>query len=183
MDFVQILTKITTSHQSDSDLMDAFEVFDREEKGFFRLHELEEALNEMPGSELMTENELADILQLADPDGDGHVSFEGLCEVNLDPDMRRKCSPPPPITNPSELLVEVCYRVLDVLTEMDLEFSKLGRGWQWEIPGEGRPNEDGTHYYSIKSGVGSRKVGLSCLYIKKGRDLPHSRIFATDDIS
>lgn len=95
MDFVQILTKITTSHQSDSDLMDAFEVFDREEKGFFRLHELEEALNEMPGSELMTENELADILQLADPDGDGHVSFEGLCEVNLDPDMRRKCSPPP----------------------------------------------------------------------------------------
>ncbi|KAL9971400.1 hypothetical protein ACROYT_G023920 [Oculina patagonica] len=76
MDFIQILTKITTSHQSDSDLKDAFEVFDREEKGFFRLHELEEALNEMPGSELMTESELADILQLADPDGDGHVSFE-----------------------------------------------------------------------------------------------------------
>lgn len=79
MDFVQILTKITSSHQSDSDLKDAFEVFDREEKGFFRLHELEEALKEMPGSDLMTEIELAEILQLADPDGDGHVSFEGLC--------------------------------------------------------------------------------------------------------
>lgn len=90
MDFIQILTKITSSHQSDSDLKDAFEVFDREEKGFFRLYELEEALKEMPGLELMTESELADILQLADPDGDGHVSFEGLCKDRLNLDTAKK---------------------------------------------------------------------------------------------
>ena len=77
LDFIQMLTKITSSHQSDSDLMNAFEVFDREEKGFFRLYELEDALNKMPGSEHLTESEFADILQLADPDGDGHVNFEG----------------------------------------------------------------------------------------------------------
>ena len=84
VDFVQILTKVTASHQSDSDLMNAFEVFDREEKGFFRLHELEDALNIMPGADDITEYELADILRLADPDGDRHVNFEGLCEVNED---------------------------------------------------------------------------------------------------
>lgn len=77
LDFIPIITKISSFHQSDSDLMDAFEVFDREEKGFFRLHELEDALKKMPGSEGMTEDELVDILQLADPDGDGHVIFEG----------------------------------------------------------------------------------------------------------
>lgn len=83
LDFIPIITKISSFHQSDSDLMDAFEVFDREEKGFFRLHELEDALKKMPGSEGMTEDELADILQLADPDGDGHVIFEEFQNLML----------------------------------------------------------------------------------------------------
>jgi len=77
MDFIQILTKIKSSHQSDSDLLEAFEVFDREEKGFFRLDELENALTKIPGSDLVTESELEELLQLADPDGDGQVNFEG----------------------------------------------------------------------------------------------------------
>ena len=81
MDFIQILMKIKSSHQKDSDLLEAFEVFDREEKGFFRLHELEKALTQLPGSDIITESELAEILQLADPDGDGHVNFEGLFEA------------------------------------------------------------------------------------------------------
>jgi len=76
LDFVQIITRITSSKQSDSDLMNAFEVFDREEKGFFQLYELEQALNRMPGSHLADQSEIADILALADPDGDGHVSFQ-----------------------------------------------------------------------------------------------------------
>ena len=74
-------------------MLEAFEAFDREEKGFFRLHELEDALTKMPGSDLITECELTEILQLADPDGDGHVKFEGLCEVienMLAPDTRRR---------------------------------------------------------------------------------------------
>jgi len=83
MDFVQILTKIKSSHQSDSDLLEAFEVFDREEKGFFRLHELEDTLTKIPGSDLITESELAEILQLADPDGDGHVNFEEFKDLIL----------------------------------------------------------------------------------------------------
>ena len=81
MDFIQILMKIKSSHQDDSDLLEAFEVFDREKKGFFRLHELEDTFNKILGSDL-TECELAGILQLADSDGDGRVNFEGLCEGN-----------------------------------------------------------------------------------------------------
>lgn len=77
MDFVQVLTKIKSAHQDDNDLLGAFEVFDREDKGFFRLRELEDALAKIPGSDLVTECELAEVLQLADPDGDGQVKFEG----------------------------------------------------------------------------------------------------------
>lgn len=78
LDFIEMITKISSLHRSDSDLTNAFEVFDREEKGFFRLPELQDALKKMPGSEGLTEDELADILQLADPDGDGNVSFEAF---------------------------------------------------------------------------------------------------------
>ena len=60
-------------------MMTAFEVFDREEKGFFKLYELEEALKGMPGSQHVEESEIAGILELADPDGDGHVNFQGIC--------------------------------------------------------------------------------------------------------
>ena len=93
MDFIQILMKIKSSHQDDSDLLEAFEVFDREKKGFFRLAELEDTLTKIPGSDPLTECELAEILQLADPDGDGRVHFEGLCDANKNmqtPDTRRK---------------------------------------------------------------------------------------------
>jgi len=76
MDFIQVLTKIKSAHQDDNDLLGAFEVFDREDKGFFRLRELEDALAKIPGSDLVTECELAEVLQLADPDGDGQVKFE-----------------------------------------------------------------------------------------------------------
>lgn len=78
LDFVQIITRITSSKQNDTDLFHAFEVFDREEKGFFKLYELEEALKEMPGYQDTEESEIEDILALADPDGDGHVNFQGL---------------------------------------------------------------------------------------------------------
>ena len=53
-------------------------MFDREEKGFFKLYELQEALKEMPGYQDTEESEIEDILALADPDGDGHVNFQGL---------------------------------------------------------------------------------------------------------
>lgn len=83
LDFVQLMTRITTSKQSDSDLVNAFEVFDRELKGFFRLHELEHALKEMPGGKNLEESEIADILAFADPDGDGNVSFQEFQDLVL----------------------------------------------------------------------------------------------------
>lgn len=61
----------------------AFEVFDREEKGFFKLYELEQALKSMHGAQDLGESELADILALADPNGDGHVNLEGLCSKSF----------------------------------------------------------------------------------------------------
>ena len=72
-----MIRKITATKQSNTDLFNAFEIFDRENKGFFSLNELEMALREMPKGHEADEKEIADILALADRDGDGHVNFQG----------------------------------------------------------------------------------------------------------
>lgn len=58
-------------------MFNAFEIFDGENTGFFKVDELEKALKEMPQGKQVNENEIADILAMADPDGDGQVSFQG----------------------------------------------------------------------------------------------------------
>lgn len=83
LDFVQIISRIASSKRSETDLTHAFEVFDREEKGFFKLYELEQALKSMHGAQDLGESELADILALADPNGDGHVNLEEFKDLVL----------------------------------------------------------------------------------------------------
>lgn len=58
-------------------MFNAFEIFDGENTGSFKLDELEKALKEMPQGKQADENEIADILAMADPDGDGQVNFQG----------------------------------------------------------------------------------------------------------
>ncbi|XP_068753543.1 uncharacterized protein [Montipora capricornis] len=83
LDFIAVIRKITATKQSNTDLFNAFEIFDRENKGFFSLNELEMALREMPKGHEADESEIADILALADRDGDGHVNFQEFKDLVL----------------------------------------------------------------------------------------------------
>ncbi|XP_074626495.1 uncharacterized protein LOC141884581 isoform X1 [Acropora palmata] len=83
LNFISIIKNVTLSKQSNTDLFNAFEIFDGENTGFFKVDELEKALKEMPQGKQVNENEIADILAMADPDGDGQVSFQEFKKLVL----------------------------------------------------------------------------------------------------
>ena len=68
---------ITDEEREESGCIDAVRVFDSDQRGYISLNELQVALSSMPGSAQMKEFELRDILQEADPDGDGKVKIQG----------------------------------------------------------------------------------------------------------
>ena len=78
-DFINVMFKICEmeNQRLEEDLEQAFEVFDRERKGFFKVNELLSALNHMPGSTRIPRNEIAEILRKSDADNDGVVQFKG----------------------------------------------------------------------------------------------------------
>ena len=61
----------------EEDLYQAFEVFDREKKGYFKVSELLNALNYMPGAVKVPRKEIAEILHKSDEDKDGVIQFKG----------------------------------------------------------------------------------------------------------
>lgn len=83
LNFISIIKNVTLSKQSNTDLFNAFEIFDGENTGFFKVDELEKALKEMPQGKQVNENEIADILAMADPDGDGQVNFQEFKKLVL----------------------------------------------------------------------------------------------------
>ncbi|XP_015768206.1 PREDICTED: calmodulin-like [Acropora digitifera] len=83
LNFISIIKNVTLSKQSNTDLFNAFEIFDGENTGFFKVAELEKALKEMPQGKQVNENEIADILAMADPDGDGQVNFQEFKKLVL----------------------------------------------------------------------------------------------------
>lgn len=68
---------ITDEERKENGCIDALRVFDSDQRGYISLNELQVALRNMPGSAQMKEFELRDILQEADPDGDGKVKIQG----------------------------------------------------------------------------------------------------------
>ena len=68
---------ITDEERKENGCIDALRVFDSDQRGYISLNELQVALRSMPGSAQMKEFELRDILQEADPDGDGKVKIQG----------------------------------------------------------------------------------------------------------
>lgn len=68
---------ITDEDREENGCIDAVRVFDSDQRGYISFNELQVALRSMPGSAQMKEFELRDILQEADPDGDGKVKIQG----------------------------------------------------------------------------------------------------------
>ena len=78
MEFIRVMESlITDEERKENGCIDALRVFDSDQRGYISLNELQVALRSMPGSAQMKEFELRDILQEADPDGDGKVKIQG----------------------------------------------------------------------------------------------------------
>lgn len=78
VEFIRVMESlITDEEREENGYVDAVRVFDPEQRGCISLNELQVALRSMPGSAQMKDFELRDILQKADPDGDGKVQIQG----------------------------------------------------------------------------------------------------------
>ena len=64
--------------QKDADILEAFEIFDRECLGYFLIEHLNAAFKCMPGNSSITEEELDHIMKTADSNGDGKVYYQGI---------------------------------------------------------------------------------------------------------
>lgn len=78
VEFIRVMESLITDEEGkENGCIDALRVFDSDQRGYISLNELQVALRSMPGSAQMKEFELRDILQEADPDGDGKVKIQG----------------------------------------------------------------------------------------------------------
>lgn len=68
---------IIDENENEEPSLDSIRVFDPEELGFIGSEDLKIALKSMPGSAYMSDFELRDILQKADPDKDGKIDIQG----------------------------------------------------------------------------------------------------------
>ncbi|XP_068753549.1 uncharacterized protein [Montipora capricornis] len=74
-EFLRIMASLIVDEARVEHGLDTIRVFDSEERGYINSAELETALRCMPGSRQVTDNELQEILQLVDPDGDGKINI------------------------------------------------------------------------------------------------------------
>lgn len=77
-EFVRLMEAlIIDENENEEPSLDSIRVFDPEELGFIGSEDLKIALKSMPGSAYMSDFELRDILQKADPDKDGKIDIQG----------------------------------------------------------------------------------------------------------
>lgn len=77
-EFVRLMEAlIIDENENEEPSLDSIRVFDPEELGFVSSEDLKIALKSMPGSAYMSDFELRDILQKADPDKDGKIDIQG----------------------------------------------------------------------------------------------------------
>lgn len=74
-EFLQMVTKRIDEKTKEEDLKDAFRVFDRDGDGQISMRELRLAMTRL--GEILTGEELTEMMQTVDTNQDGHINFEG----------------------------------------------------------------------------------------------------------
>ena len=67
--------------ETQEELTEAFELFDRDGNGLISHAELMSAMNDM--GEKLTNAEVADIIRQADMDGDGHINYDEFVNMMM----------------------------------------------------------------------------------------------------
>ncbi|EDO46604.1 predicted protein [Nematostella vectensis] len=75
-EFLKMMSEMTFYHKTDTDILDAFHVFDRDKMGYFDLDKLKAAFESMPDSDTIDEEEMASLIAIADSNQDGKVYFQ-----------------------------------------------------------------------------------------------------------
>ena len=76
-EFIKLLEQVVGDQKSSSEVHAAYNVFDPDQRGHVTLYELQEAIVSLPGRRKFTEEDIKQILSLADQDDDGRVTKEG----------------------------------------------------------------------------------------------------------
>ncbi|XP_023343694.1 calmodulin-2/4 isoform X1 [Eurytemora carolleeae] len=74
VEFVELMIKRESEKETPEDLKQAFRVFDKDGNGYVSTSELKYVLHRL--GVLFTDNELQEMVQEADIDGDQHISFD-----------------------------------------------------------------------------------------------------------
>jgi len=75
-DFVDFLSQLYSERDTDDEILNAFQIFDREHKGHIRVGELRDAFDRMPGVEDIPHDEIDEIFYMADLDENGFVEYK-----------------------------------------------------------------------------------------------------------
>ena len=78
-EFLDLMTAKMGENDSRDDIRKVFKLFDEEGNGFLSIQDLKRVSKEL--GEMMDENELKEMIDRADADGDGKVSFDDFFQV------------------------------------------------------------------------------------------------------
>ncbi|XP_070538783.1 calmodulin-like isoform X2 [Ptychodera flava] len=73
-EFLLLMAKKIKEQDEDEDLVEAFQVFDRDGNGFISAQELRHVMHKL--GENMTDQEVEDMIREADTDGDGQINYQ-----------------------------------------------------------------------------------------------------------
>jgi calmodulin len=80
-EFLTMMSKKMKDSDNDEEIREAFRAFDKDGNGFISAAELRNAMTNL--GEKLTDQEIEEMIQEADIDGDGQVNYEGI--LNLHP--------------------------------------------------------------------------------------------------
>ena len=72
-----MMAKTKRNEESEEELLDAFQVFDKDQNGFISSAELRHVMTNL--GEKLTEEEVDEMISEADKDGDGQINYKGRC--------------------------------------------------------------------------------------------------------
>lgn len=75
-EFLQLMEKEVKAFESEEMIRQAFEVFDHTGEGYITISKLKQVIQDL-GCQF-TEEEIDEMMELADQDGDGRVEYEGV---------------------------------------------------------------------------------------------------------
>jgi len=81
-EFVKMMSKKTTHVNSESELIEAFKVFDKDGNGFITSQELRHVMTNL--GEKITQEEADSMIKEADLDGDGRIDYEEFIKMMME---------------------------------------------------------------------------------------------------